>query len=205
MVRAFRKILLDLAPDEAAVEQHIGAVVRMHERAAGGEGRLPVEHEWQPLVVDAHQFRRVLRERTAVGHDGRHPLAGVARHIDGERPALHVRRIEAGDQRLGRRGKLAPIDDGVYAGHAQRLGFVDRDDTRGGIRARHERDVTRPRHGNIRGEPALPRHKTPVLAHPAVGRYEAERLYRRGHGSVVGWFEPRIRSAASAIASTIWA
>ena len=79
-VRARGEILLDLAPDEGAVEQHVGAVRLVHQRAAG-VGLLGVEHERQRLVFDRDRFGGVLGERAAVGHHRRDPFAGVARHV----------------------------------------------------------------------------------------------------------------------------
>ena len=114
-VRALGEILLDLAPDEGAIEQHVGAVIRMHDRAARHVGRLAVEHERQRLVFDADHLGGVLGERARVRDHGRDPFPGIARDVDGERAARHVRRIEAGQQGLrcarparGRRGRNAP-------------------------------------------------------------------------------------------------
>ena len=51
-------------------------------------------------------------------------------------------------------------------------------------------------------------HEAAILAHPAVGRNEAEfagLAHRGAHLDSCGWFVPRMRSAASATASTICA
>ena len=93
-------MLLDLAPHEGAVEQHVGAVLGMHRRAAGRERLLAVEHERQRLVLDRDQLGGVLGERAGVGDHRRDPFARIARDLDRERMARHVRRIEAGQQRL---------------------------------------------------------------------------------------------------------
>ena len=176
----------------------------MHRRTVRRIGLLAVEHERQPLVVDAHQLGGVLRARAAVGNDGGHPLAGVARHIDGERAPLHVQRIKARHQRLRRRRKLAAIEHVMYPWQRQCRGLVDRDDARSRIGAGHQRDMAGAGQGNVGREAALAHHKASILAHPAVGRNEAE-FGRRAHGSPAGRLRPRMRSAASAIASTIWA
>ena len=202
-VRAVGKILLDLAPDEGAIEQHVGAVIRVHDRAAGRIGGFAVEHERQRLVVHAHQFGGVLGERAGVRDHRRDPFAGIARDVDGERTPRHLRGVEARQQRLRRGGKLAAVEHVVHARHGQRLGLVDRDDARGGMRAGHQRHVARARHGDVGGEAALAHDEAAILAHAAVGRYEPER--GRAHGLLAGRFRPRMRSAASAIASTICA
>ena len=202
-MRAFGEILLDLAPDEGAIEQHVGAVIGVHERAAGRIGFLAVEHERQRLVIHAHQLGGVLGERARVRDHRRHPFSGIARDIDRERTPRHLRGVEARQQRLGRRGKLAAVEHVVHARHRERLGLVDRDDARGGVRTRHQRDVARARQGDIGGEAALADDEAAVLAHAAVGRDEPER--RRAHGVPAGRFRLRMRSAASAIASTICA
>ena len=57
---------------------------------------------------------------------------------------------------------------------------------------------------NVGDEAALARDEAAVFAHPPVSRHEA--IVIGTHlGSSEGWLEPRMRSAASAIASTIWA
>ena len=96
LVRARGEILLDLAPDEGAVEQHVGAVRLVHQRAAGPVGLLAVEHERQRLVFDRDRLGGVLGQRAAVGHHRRHPFAGVARH---------ARRRAAGAARSACRGR----------------------------------------------------------------------------------------------------
>ena len=58
-MRARGEVLLDVAPDEGAVEQHVGAVRLMDQRAAG-VGLLGVEHERQLLVFDLHRLGGVL-------------------------------------------------------------------------------------------------------------------------------------------------
>ena len=204
-MRALRKIVLDLAPDEGAIEQHIGAVLRVHQRTAASVGFLAVEHERQRLVVDPHQLGGVLGERTRIGDDRRHPFAGIPRHVDSERPPRHIGRIEARQQRRRGGGKLAAVQHVVHAGQRQRLGSLDRDDARGGMRRGHHRHVAHAWKCDVGGETALAGDEAPVLAHAAVGGYEPKCLRRRGHGVRAGWFKPRMRSAASAIASTICA
>ncbi len=205
VVRAVGEILLDRAPDERAVEQHIGAVIGVHRRAAGRERLLAVEHERQLLVLDRDRLGGVLGERAGVRDHRRHPFARIARYVDGERAARHVRRIEPRHQRHGRGGKLAAVEHVMHAGQAERRGLVDGDDARRRVWAGDERHVAGARQGDVGGEPALTDHEAAVLPHPAVGRYEAERRGRRTHGCTAGWLRPRMRSAASAIASTIWA
>ena len=172
-MRARGEILLDLAPDEGAVEQHVGAVRLMHQRAAG-VGLVGIEHERQRLVFDGDRLGRVLSERARVGHHRRDPFAGIARHVQRQRIARHVRRIEAGGERVGRAGKLRAFEHVMHARHRQRRGLVDRDDARRRIRARHQRDVLDALRHDIGGEIALADDEAAILAHPAVGRDEAE-------------------------------
>ena len=74
-MRAVGEILLDLTPDEGAIQQHVGAVIGMHERAAGRIGGFAVEHERQRLVIHAHQLGGVFGERARVRHRRRHPFS----------------------------------------------------------------------------------------------------------------------------------
>src|SRR5215472_1782800 len=89
----------------------------------------------------------------------------------------------------------------MHAGHGQRFRLVDCEDAGGGVRTRHQRHVPRAGHGDIGSKAALADHEAPILADAAIGRYETEGPC--AHGSRTGWFKPRMRSAASAIASTI--
>ena len=88
MPRALGEMLFDLAPDEGAVEQHVGAVRRMHRRAVRLQRLFGVDHEGQRLVVDLDLFGGVFGQRAAVGDHGRDPFAGIARLPDRERMAL---------------------------------------------------------------------------------------------------------------------
>jgi hypothetical protein len=203
-VRALRKILLDLAPDEGAVEKHVRAVLGVHDRTARRIGLLAVEHERQRLVLDLNQLRRIFRERAAVGDHRGDPFARIAGDVDGERAARHLRRIEAGEEWRGRRRELAAVEHVMHAGKVERRRFVHAQDARRGIRAGHHRDIPHAGQHDVSGEATLAGDETPVLAHAAVARHEPEWL-RRAHGLPTGWLSPRMRSAASAIASTIWA
>ena len=104
LVRRGGEGLVDVAPHEALVEQHVGAVGGMHGRAVRPVGGLAVEQERQRFVVDADLLARVLGQRAAVGHHGDDPLAGIARAVrrqaDSASPAAHRRRSAAGRWRL---------------------------------------------------------------------------------------------------------
>ena len=93
MPGAFREMLLDLTPDECLVQQHIGAVLRMHIRAGIGDRLFRIDHVWQRLVFDAHFFRGVLSLSAGLGDNGHHPLTGITHLTDRERIAPHLRRI----------------------------------------------------------------------------------------------------------------
>src|SRR5713226_927736 len=113
-----------------------------------------------------------------------------------------VRRVEPGRERERGGGQLLPVEHVMHAGQRERLALVDRDDARGGMRTGDERDVARAGQRDVGGEAALAGDEAAVLAHAAVGRDVAET--RRAHRST-GRLAPRMRSAASAIASTICA
>ena len=93
MPGAFHEMLLDLTPDECLVQQHIGAVLRMHIRAGIGDRLFRIDHVWQRLVFDAHFFRGVLSLSAGLGDNGHHPLTGITHLTDRERIAPHLRRI----------------------------------------------------------------------------------------------------------------
>ncbi len=176
----------------------------MHQRRAFFQRLFGVEHEGQSLVIDLDGFGGVLRERTGVGHHGGDPFAGIARDIERQRPARHVGRIEPGHQRQRGGGKLGAVDDVMHAGKAKRRALVDFLDARGGMRAGHHGDVLHVRQFDIGDEPAFAGDEAAVLAHAAVGRDVAVADLVHGF-KLRGRLTPRMRSAASAIASTICA
>ena len=72
-VRARGEILLDLAPDEGAVEQHVRAMCLVHQRAAG-VGLVGIEHERQRLVFDDDRLGRVLGQARGCRPPPRRPI-----------------------------------------------------------------------------------------------------------------------------------
>ena len=50
MARAFGEMFFDFAPDEGAVEQHVGAVRGMHRRAVRLQRLFRIQHERQRLI-----------------------------------------------------------------------------------------------------------------------------------------------------------
>ena len=93
----------------------------------------------------------------------------------------------------------------MHARHFQRGAFVDVLDARRGVRAGHQRDMLGIRQVDVGDEIALAGDETPVLAHAAVGRNEAVVAGCVHLVRLRGRLTPRMRSAASAIASTICA
>ncbi len=205
-MRALGKIAVDLAPDELPVEDDVRSVIGVHRRAVGPKGLLGIEHVRQRLVAHGDQLARILGKRAAFRHHGGDPLAAVARPIDRERITPDLRGIDPGQQRVGRGGKRAPGQHVADAGHGQRLGGVDLADRGCGMRRAEHRHVQHVGPHHVGGVAPAAHYEPPVLAHPALGRHEAERvLLRTGHGRFPsGALAARSRSAASRIASTIW-
>lgn len=106
MARAFRKMLLDLAPDERSVEQHIGTMRRMNRRTVEPQRLLRIHHEGQRFIGDANFLRSVLRKRAVIGNHRYDPFAGIACLPHRERMTPDLRRIKPVHQRIGRGGKL---------------------------------------------------------------------------------------------------
>ena len=205
LVRSGGESCVDIAPDEAPVEQHIRAVLGMHRDAAGPVGSFRIEHERQLLVLDADFLARVLGQRPRLGHDDGHPLAGIARPPDRQRIALHLGRIDADQQRIGRRRQLAALDHGMDARHGQRLGGIDLDDARAGVGRGQHRGVPRAGRRHVADVGRLAADEPAVLAHPALARDVLEcRRLAHAHVPPVLTLALRKRSAASAMASTIW-
>ena len=196
---------VDVAPVKYAVEQHVGAMGRVHGRARGRVGFLGVDDEGQGLVFDLDKFGGVLGQRARVGDDGGHPFAHVARCADGERVATDVRRVEPVHQGFAGRREFRAVDDRVDAGHGQRLRGVDGFDDRGGMLGGHERDVQHAFRREVGDVASLADDEAAILAHATIRRDVAE-FRGRVHAAspLAGVFEPARRRAASSIASTIW-
>ena len=95
------KCLLDVAPDEGAVEQHVGAVLGMNRRAVRLQRLLRIHDKRQRLVADADFLGGVLGQRAAVGDHRHDPFAGIACLPDRERIAPDPGRIEPVHQGIG--------------------------------------------------------------------------------------------------------
>ncbi len=214
MPRAFGEMLFHLAPDEGAVEQHVGAVRGMHRRAVRLERFFRVDHERQRLVIDDNFFGGVFGERAAVGDHRHDPFAGITGLPDRERMAFDERRIEPVHQRIGCGGEFVAGQHIMHARHRQRLGRIDRDDARGRMLRRQHRDMQHAFERDIGDVMAAARDEPAILANPAVGRDEAEGRGIGAHfASTTDWpvcaagcgvLARRKRSAANCTASMIW-
>ena len=97
-------------------------MIGVDERTAALERLLGVEDMGNALVIDAHALGRVFRKGARVGHNSGDPLAGVAGETEGERTARHVRRVEAGRERLRRGGEFLAVENVMNPRHRQRCG-----------------------------------------------------------------------------------
>jgi hypothetical protein len=113
--------------------------------------------------------------------------------------------IEPGHQRQRRRRQFRAVEHVMHARHGQRRRLIDVPDARGSMRAGHQRDVLGVGQVDVGNEAALAGDKAAVLAHAAIGRDETEFARRIHLRSSAGRLLPRMRSAASAMASTICA
>ena len=142
MAWGWRRNRLSTSPQLiGAVEQHVGAVARVHQRAGFFHRLFGIEHEGQPLVGDLHLFGGVFGLRAAVGDDRGDPFAGIARDFKRQRPPQHMRRLQAVHQRQRGLGQLAPIEHVMHARHLQRFAGVDADDARVGVGAGDQPDM----------------------------------------------------------------
>ena len=186
----------------------------MHRRAVRLQRFFRIQHEGKRLVFDANLFGGVLGERPAFGDHGHDPFAGVTRLPHRERMALDQRRVEAVHQGIGRGRKLFARQHIVHARHRQRRRAIDRDDARGGMRRGHNRDMQHALERDVGDELAAARDEAAILAHPAIGRDEAEGRGIGAHFASTAVWAPlasgrgvlalRNRSAANWTASTIW-
>ena len=111
-VRRRGKGLVDVAPYEALVEQHVGPVRGMYRRAFRPIGGFAVEQERERLVDDTHLLARILGQCAALGHDGCDPFARHSardpRPGDSASPAVHRRRSAAHRWRLPAHARRSP-------------------------------------------------------------------------------------------------
>src|SRR5215470_6750873 len=73
------------------------------------------------------------------------------------------------------------------------------------MRRGHQRHMLGVGERNVGGELTAPDDETTILAHAPIGRHELKLPRARHQRASLGRLSPRRRSAASAIASTIWA
>ena len=146
----------------------------MNRRAVRLQRLLRIHHERQRLVGDAHLLGGVFGQRAGLGDDSDDPFAGVARLTDRERMAADIRRIEPVHQGIGRRRQLIARQHVMHAGHRQRCGSIDRDDARGRMLRRQDRDMQQAFERDVGHKMAVAGDEAAVLANPAIGGDEAE-------------------------------
>ena len=159
-------------PRRRAVEQHVGAM-RRHAPACCPACTRPRRRARTAAARIRRDFlARILGQRAAVGHDRGDPFARIAREVDRQRIAPHLRRIEADQQRhRWRRQAPRPVDHVVHARHRQR-----RRPSMDTMRAQAYGEVTKATcsvpGGSCRRRSGLAADEAAVLAHPAVARDE---------------------------------
>ena len=150
----------------------------MHDRRVRLQRLFRIDHKRQRLVGDVDKLGAVFGERAGVGDDGGDPFADIARLIDGERIALHLRRFEAAHQLIGRGGKFFAGDDGVHAGQRQSGFGVDRNDASTRTVGLHRHGVQHPRQYQIGGITAGAGDEAAIFPHPALLADVAERAWQ---------------------------
>ncbi len=128
-----RERVIHGAPDEALVQDDVGAVRRMHERAAVLDRLLGIDDVRGRLVFDFDQLDRVLGDGARIGDHGGHPFAGVAHDAARERIARHLRRIDADLERVAGVAEFFAGQHVVHARQRQRGSGVDRNDACAGV------------------------------------------------------------------------
>ena len=196
--------LVDVAPYEALVEQHVGAMRGMYRRAVRPIGGLAIEQERQRLVRDLDLLARILGQCAAIGHHGDDPFPGIARTVHGKGIACHQRCIHADQQRIGGACQLMAAHHQVHARHGQRIGRINAGDAGAGVGRGQDRDVQGSRRRHVADERGLAADEAAILAHAALAGDVSEVCRPRHAQTPPGWLAARRRSAASAIASTIW-
>ena len=211
-------MFFNVAPDKSPVEQHVGAVRRVHRRAVRLQGLFRLHHKGQWLIDDADFFGGILGQCTGVGNHGDHPFAGIAGLPHRQRMALNFWRIEPVHQRIGCRRKLIAGQHIMDAGHGERRRGVDRNDTRGRMLRRQDRHMQQAFERDIRHEMAVAGDETAILADAAIGGNKTEARGIGAHfasttglpvpacgalGSGLGVLALRNRSAANSTASMI--
>ena len=206
--RALREVLIDLAPDEGAIEQDIRSVVGMNRRTLRPQRLLGVEHERK-------------RARTRCRPARPHP-----RRARGSRPPPPppIRRCNGPGRPRAETGAPAAYQGRSSADRPQpRAPRRSRPHARPALRARRRRSIETmraaaccdgtKRHVQHAGEldvgnkVSAANDEAPILAHAPGCRDEVESAAARSlspPASARGTFDPASRLAASAIASTIW-
>ena len=146
---------------------------------------LGLGHVRQRLVLDLHQLGGVLGQRARVRDHRGDPFAGIAHAVARQRPARHLRGVDADLQRIRRGAELLAGQHVMHAGHRARGIGVDRQDFRAGMRRGDQRDMLQAGQRDVGGVAAAAGDEARMLLGAALGADVAE--------AVAGW--PAARSS----------
>ena len=100
----------DIAVGKSTNRNLVGPGFGVQQRRRFGARGLRVDYGRERLIVDAHEFGRVLGEVAGVGDHERDRLADIAYALDRERPLMH-RRLERDQERVGQLADILAGDD----------------------------------------------------------------------------------------------
>jgi hypothetical protein len=123
---------------------------------------------------DADLFGGVFGECAGIRDHGNDPFAGITRLPHRERMAPDIRRIEPVHQGTGRGCELVACKHIMHTGHRQRRRGIDRDDARGRMLRRQDRDMQQAFERDVRDEMAVAGDEATILANAPIGRDKAE-------------------------------
>lgn len=116
------------------------------------------------FVVDHHGLGGVLGQGAAFRDHGHDPFAGIAHDAVGERIALDLGRVDAGQDGVGVGLELLAGEHVVHARHGQGSGGVDRDDPGVGVGAGDDGHVQHAGQLDVGGVAALADDEVAVTA-----------------------------------------
>ena len=154
---------LDVADDRADLADDVAGPF-VNGGAASAHGGLGIDHGRERLVLDAHRLAGIGRSIRVGSENGSDRFTDVANLAVGKgslragrvKPHIGIRGLRARRrQGIGQLGEIGGEKD-RHAGKRPRCFRVDPDDPRTGVHRTNEREMAKPRRGDVVDEPSAP-------------------------------------------------
>jgi len=185
------EIAVHISPQKVPVIQNVAAMVGMHQTLGFGKGLFRVHDRVQWFEIHVDQFQCVLGNVNIVGHHNDDPFAHVPGHVHRQWVPSHLGQFQTQPDRIDVAGHFFAGDHCVHARQGQRLGGVNRQDTRPGVGTLQHCGVLGSGKGDILHEFSGARNKPFMFFGASVLRNKPAGL------AFCHWLAPNLRLAAS--------